>query len=283
MSTVITHLPEGFLRWKQLRDQPLLSGLPFQVLTLLLDANEQHDRTSFHANGWTQDKVASRLGVTQYSIRKAFRTLKKWGFWKPRRRVIGRERVMHWWLVTDEPGEFGDAEERVEREYLAAVNKQRTSDVDQQRMKSNADNPCSSGLGDGSTTPLPPVVGSSGESEKPPRRGRAALMARKRKSRKRVQAVSLPEQLRPYALQATSMAHDLQVPPLLRGEVASYIAYLLSVGYDEDRLLLEFSRNMDTADDMARCVRYRAGMKVERHARQHGLPWRFPRNATQRR
>lgn len=255
MSTLLVHLPAGFLRWKQLRDQPLLTGLPYQVLTVLLDPENTRD-------DWTQEAVARRLGATMHAVRKAFATLRKWGYWQPRKRIVGRARVLHWWCVTDEAGEFGDAEARIVASYnQACSNLQVTSAVDQQQVKTDTEPPSSSGESSGST-PQPPIGDNSSGSG---RRTWIGRLRRRQRSSQRLVAPALPAELQPWALQAIKLAHDLGVKPHRRQEASALLAYLLATGRSERELLWELSRNMKNARDVSAVAIYRARKQVEAH------------------
>lgn len=255
MSHLVVHLPAGHLRWKRLRDQPLLTGLPFQVLTVLLD----HPDTD-----WTQQRVAARLNTTMHAVRKAFATLREWGYWRPVRRLVGRARVLHWWGVTDEAGDFGELDARVAREYgqaLAAELSQVDSGVVLQPL--NDDMETHGSLRGGDTTPPNPVVdnGSPQAGDSPPPRRRSRAVAAVRASRARGAGRltgKLPPQLAEHTARALALAHDGGVPPHMRRQVAGYVAVCLLVGHDPQRLWRSLTSNMGTAQDVSRVLRYRA-------------------------
>jgi hypothetical protein len=269
VSQLVPHLPTGYLRWKQLRDQPLLTGVPFHVLTLLLD------QKNAAAQQWTQERVANRLGLKMHTIKRAFATLKRWGYWLPVRRVVGRARVLHWWGVTDESGNFGDLEKVVARDLAAALDgasSQVTSKVDLQPVYDNPELPCSSlRVGEARTPYIPDV-----DNPHPQPVDDTASAARRRVRRARcgprprdVAALAdLPPSLAPHVVSALTLAHDIGVPTPMRRQVAGYLAVCLSAGQDAVALAHRLTSRMTGVDSVPRVIRYRARLDAQQVAPQ---------------
>lgn len=273
MSTVITHLPAGHLRWKRLRDSPLLSGLPFQILMLLLDPHDDGSEAD-----WTQQAVARRLDVTMHAVRTAFARLSACGYYRYEKRPAGNSWVRHYWFVSDEAGEFGDVTGRIARDLDAA----RTpapdtgfthvhSDVVLQQLTDDTETPVLTT--EGKTYPLAPTVDSPAAVDDAPAVEVPAAddplpAARHAKIRRRLRAPELTRSLQPFAAQAIKLAHDLGIPAWMRPETAGYIAVSLHCGETPESLQLELSRNLGTASSVERTIRWRAKQRAARHAPQ---------------
>lgn len=267
------HLPQGFARERNLRRQPLLAGLPYQILTLLLDENDPRHE----AHGWRQEGFARLLGVSMHAVKVAFRKLTSGGYYRAVRRSLGNSRWQWFWCVTDEPGEWGDADRRIAAEVAAMldgrppVSPQVISEVDQQPLTDDLEPPCSSGVGSESSSPPAPAVGGSSPGRVDNSRTRAPRtphqqLARRMRSRERLKVPVLPgESLNEVAHRAVKLAHDLRVPQWMRAEVAGYVGICLRAGDGETELLHAFSHGLETATHPAGAARWRAQARAHGH------------------
>lgn len=272
LSTLVVHLHNGaFPRTRRLRDQPLLFGAPYHLLSLLLEPNAKSDRPI--PQDWTQDEIARHLGQPVGAVRRAFKILKDAGYWICKRRSLGRGRWHTWWAVTDEAGEFGEFDRYVAhdlaRMLAGAEYEQVTTDDALQRTINSAEPPVP-GV-EGTSTPPPPAVDNS--STPPPssrwrrRRTPREQLTRASKARARLKPpMLLPDELVDLAARGIKLAHSLGIPPWMRPEVAGYLAILLRAGEDENELFRALSTNLEGVNAPANVMRWRAQTRAEKLA-----------------
>lgn len=232
--SVSYHLPEGFARWKRLVESPALNDLAFRITQWLMMT--QPERCSAEA-------IAAHLGAGRTRVYAALRQMETWGYLRRKRTSGGYGKWLHFWQITDAPGEFPDwppaAACGVTR--IAIRESSQVDSCDRPRQANTGTEPgCS--FGERSKTS---AVDRPGRPRRARRLPRAFDLHR------------LPAEDQPYATDALALLEGLCVPPVQRALLAPALAAAIRSGWPLGVLGHYLTRDMGTARDRFRVLRYR--------------------------
>lgn len=237
--TVLYHLPEGFPRWKRLIDSPALNDLAYRILQHLLV--DQPGRINAEA-------LAARFGAGRSRTYAALRQLDTWGFRRTKRTSAGYGKFLHFWQVTDEPGQFPDWPPAAICPSGERESSQVNSRVGQRQTNAGIDPVGSSGSS--SSPPTPPAVDRRAHLPQPPRR-------RPQRLPKAFDLSALPAEHQLHAADALALLEGACLVPTARAVLAPAVAAALADGWTVGDLGHYLTQGMGSARDKVKVMRWR--------------------------